>query len=100
MHRTPIDLKAAMFVLAGTSCGANWWWTPWRAKNATGVGLPVVGLGCSEIVIGDDGLPHGVSMSRHATGWKFSNDSRPVPPITAMRGVPLYVVGRSVEDIL
>lgn len=52
------------------------------------MGFPVDGEGCSETVIGLDGLPQGVVRSREATGWKFGRDSRPVPPITAMRGVP------------
>lgn len=53
------------------------------------MGLPVLGEGCSEIVIGEDVAPQGVLIVREATGWKFSRDSRPVPPITAMRGVPI-----------
>lgn len=53
-----------------------------------GMGLPVDGEGCSDIVIGPEGLPHGVVMLSAATGWKFSSDSSPVPPITAILGVP------------
>lgn len=52
----------------------------------------MLGEGCSEIVIGDEGEPHGVDMSRQATGWNEGRDSRPVPPITAIRGVPRAMV--------
>lgn len=57
---------------------------PWRARKAIGIGLPVDGDGCSEMVIGLDGVPQGVGMSSDATGEKLGSDSRPVPPITAM----------------
>ena len=37
------------------------------------------------MVIGDEGLPHGVETDREATWMKPGSSRRPVPPMTAMR---------------
>lgn len=78
MLRTPMERRAAMLARAGTSCGANWWWMPWRARKATGTPL------CRAMRMGDDGKPHGVSGLTVAMGSKPGIRLRPVPPITAM----------------
>jgi len=49
-----------------------------------GIGLPVVGEGCCRMLIGDEGLPHGVSTSSVAARVKPGSEEMPVPPITAM----------------
>lgn len=51
-------------------------------------------------MIGDDVDPHGVSIVKEATGWKLGSDSRPVPPMTAMRGVPVETISIVQVDIL
>ena len=106
MVRTPSERRAAMFARDGTSCGARWWWLPWRERNATGTGEALLSLSsvvvsaaievifedvgwCSSTEIGDEGAPHGVAMCSSATGMKFSSFCRPVPPITAMRIGPV-----------
>ena len=50
-----------------------------------GIALPPSGLGCSRMVMGEAGLPQGVSMCRFALGVKPGMDSRPVPPMTPIR---------------
>lgn len=50
-----------------------------------GTTLPVSEQVWCRIVIGDDGLPHGVVMSRDATCLKSGSSRRPVPPMIAMR---------------
>lgn len=49
-----------------------------------GMGLPVVGEGCCRMLMGDDGLPQGVSTSRVAASVKPGSEEIPVPPITAI----------------
>lgn len=49
-----------------------------------GMSLPVEGdLWCSTLM-GDEGVPHGVSTFKLAARVKPGNDCRPVPPMTAM----------------
>jgi len=69
-----------MFARKGTSCGANWWQEPWRARNAIGVD-PLN----RATVMGLDGRPHGVSGLTVATGCRQGRTARPVPPMIAMR---------------
>ena len=46
--------------------------------------MPVEGdLWCSTLM-GDEGVPHGVSTLREAASVKPGSDCRPVPPMTAM----------------
>jgi hypothetical protein len=59
-----------MLALAGTSCGAISWCSPWRERKATAIGLPVEGDGWWRIEIGDEGVPHGVVGLRVATWVK------------------------------
>mmetsp|Transcript_394 Transcript_394/g.452 ORF Transcript_394/g.452 Transcript_394/m.452 type:complete len:208 (+) Transcript_394:521-1144(+) len=75
---TPIFFKAAMLALDGTSVGNKSCFCPCLAKNATG-NPPSV----TEIVIGDDGYPHGVETVNLATGFKFGKSYNPVPPMIA-----------------
>jgi len=51
---TPMDFKAAMLALAGTSDGFIKWPAPWRARKATWWPASV-----SQIIILELGLPHG-----------------------------------------
>lgn len=74
-----------MLARAGTSWGANSWCVPWRARKAMGVGVPVLGEGCSKTVMREAGRPQGVVGKREATAWKLGREERPVPPITATR---------------
>ena len=39
--------------------------------------------------MGDDGAPHGVEMLSEAAWVKFGSAERPVPPMTAIRTVPV-----------
>jgi len=48
------------------------------------MGLPVLGEGWCRIEMGEEVLPHGVEMSRFATGVKPGSCWSPVPPMTAM----------------
>lgn len=48
------------------------------------MGLPEVGDGCCRMEMGEDGFPHGVSISRVAARVKPGSDEMPVPPMTAM----------------
>ena len=52
------------------------------------MGLPVLGDGCSRMVIGEDGFPHGVGILREAARVKEGRVDRPVPPMTAIRTGP------------
>lgn len=54
MALTPMDLRAAMLARAGTSVGVMEWLVPCREMNA--IWAPE---GREEMVIGDEGLPHG-----------------------------------------
>ncbi|KAH3686159.1 hypothetical protein WICPIJ_002868 [Wickerhamomyces pijperi] len=67
MALTPIDFKAAMLAMAGTSVGKVSWWTPCLAKKATLKPEAVL-----EIVMAEDGAPHGVEMVNLATGVRDS----------------------------
>jgi hypothetical protein len=49
-----------------------------------GMGLPLVGEGCCRMLMGEEGLPHGVSTSRVAASSKPGSEEMPVPPMTAM----------------
>jgi len=51
---TPMDFKAAILALAGTSDGFKWWPVPWRARKPTWLPAAV-----SQITILALGLPHG-----------------------------------------
>ena len=58
------------------------------------MGLPVVGEGCWRMLMGEDGLPQGVSMSSVAASVKPGREEMPVPPMTAMcTGARRYVSG-------
>jgi hypothetical protein len=81
---TPMDRRAAMFAREGTSWGAISWCRPCRLRNATGTSFPLVEQVWWRIVIGEDGVPHGVETERHATWVKLGSSLRPVPPMTAM----------------
>lgn len=52
--------------------------------KATATGLPVLAEGCWRTLMGDEGFPHGVSMSSVAACVKPGNDEIPVPPMTAI----------------
>lgn len=49
-----------------------------------GMGLPEVGEGCWRMLMGDDGLPQGVSTSKVAARVNPGRDEMPVPPMTAI----------------
>jgi len=73
-HLTPNFLSAAILALDGTSCGAISWCRPCLERTATLRGVPE-GLGCERMVMGDEGVPHGVESigcvsGRQATGPK------------------------------
>lgn len=74
-----------MLAREGTSCGASWWWRPWRERKATGMDSRLLskfelelgdpyGRGCWRIEIGDDGAPHGVFTVRVAAWVKSGRD--------------------------
>ena len=56
--------------------------------KAMGIGFPVVGDGCSKMLMWEEGVPQGVVGVRVAAWWKLGSVERPVPPITAMRTEP------------
>ena len=87
-HLTPNFLSAAILALDGTSCGANSWCRPCLERKATLRGVPE-GAGYERMVMGDEGVPHGVQSvgcvsGRQATGPKWVRWEMPVPPIMAM----------------
>jgi len=83
MHRTPIDRRAAMFARLLISCGATSWYNPWRERKAIWIEP------CEMMVMGEDGVPHGVVISIVAATVYPSNFGIPVPPITAIWTLPL-----------
>lgn len=85
MVRTPIERRAATLARAGTSCGASWWCRPCRLRKATATTLPLCAHWWCRMVIGEEGLPHGVEMDKEATWVKPGSSRRPVPPMTAIR---------------
>lgn len=74
-----------------TSWGACSWWRPWREMKAIGTWCPVEGEAWVTMLTGEDGLPHGVSISSMAARVKPGSDEMPVPPMTAMWTGPVGV---------
>ncbi len=58
-HLTPNFLSAAILALDSTLCGTNSWYRPCLERNTTMRGVPV-DLRYERIVMGDEGVPHGV----------------------------------------